>query len=123
VGDGDEVPIHIGEAGSWFGEYGLLSEGSPSIGSVVADGPTRIAFLAVAEFERIVTDEPRYYREFARLLVGRFALLFRYMAASQGLAPREWLWRRIEGLAAMRLDDAPSAARSASTCRRLNWRR
>jgi CRP-like cAMP-binding protein len=106
VGDGDEVLVHVGEPGIWFGEFPLLS-GQPSVGSIIADAAVRALFLPVGEFQRIVEDEPRYYREFNRLMWERYALLFRFMAEAQGLAPEAWLRSRLVGVAEVQRGERP----------------
>lgn len=98
VGDGDEVLMHIGEPGLWFGEYPLLS-GLPSVGSVISDTSVRVLFLPAEQYERIVDAEPRYYRHFNRLLCERFALCYRFLAEAQALAPEAWLLSRLVGIA------------------------
>jgi len=106
VGDAREVLVDVGEAGYWFGNYGTLSGGAPSIGSIVATAPVRALFLPLAAFERIVDDDPGYYREFARGLTDRFAHMYRYLVEAQGLAPEEWLRTRLLDLAHVRRGDA-----------------
>lgn len=106
--DAAETLIHVGEAGFWFGDHGTLAR-VPSIGSIIADSAVRTLFLSVAEFERIVDDEPRYFRAFADLLFERYALLFRYMGDTHSLAREQWLHVRLADLAAMQRGDAPSA--------------
>ena len=108
IGDSKEVLIHLGEAGLWFGDYAMMA-GSPSIGSIVADSRVRTLFLPVAEFERIVADEPRHYRAFAALLIERYEQLYRYMAEAQGLAPEERLRTRLTDLALLRRRDGDSS--------------
>ena len=98
VGDGDEVLMHVGEPGIWFGEYPLLS-GQPAVGSIVADTAVRTLFLPKADFDRIVDAEPRYYREFNQLQCERFALSYRLLAVARGLSPEEWLHQRLAGVA------------------------
>jgi CRP-like cAMP-binding protein len=93
----DEVLLHVGEPGLWFGEYPMLAR-APSIGSVVADTATRALFLSATEFRRIVDAEPRYYWPFCELLCERFALLYKYVAEARGLAPEEWLRERLAGI-------------------------
>ena len=104
VGDAHDILIHIGEVGFWFGDHGTMT-GAPSIGSIAADSLVRVLFLTVSEFERIVEDEPRYFRAFAGLLFERYALLFRYMGETHSLAAEEWLHIRLADLAAMRRCD------------------
>jgi CRP-like cAMP-binding protein len=98
IGDSDEVLMHIGEPGLWFGEYPLLS-GQPAIGSIAADGAVRTLFLPKAAFDRIVEAEPRFYRAFNLLLCERFALSFRLLAEARGLSPEDWLRQRLAGVA------------------------
>jgi len=107
VGDAHEVLIHVGDVGFWFGEHGTMA-GMPSIGSIVADAPVRVLVLPLFEFERIVEDEPRYFRAFADLLFDRYAVLFRYMGEMHSLASEEWLRTRLADLAAMRRGDLPT---------------
>lgn len=107
VSDGDEVLIHVGEPGIWFGEFPLLS-GQPSVGSVIADAAARALFLPVAEFQRLVDGEPRYYREFNRLMWERYALRFRFMAEAQGLAPEARLRSRLIGVAEVQRGERPA---------------
>ena len=107
VGDADEVLIHVGEAGLWFGVYGLLS-GAPSIGSVITDAATQVLILPIAEFGRIVEEEPRYYRHFAALALQHYALLYRYVAEGHGLPREELLCRRLVDLAEFRRRDNPT---------------
>jgi CRP-like cAMP-binding protein len=113
VGDGDEVLMHVGEPGIWFGEYPLLS-GQPSIGSVIAGAAVRTLFLSRVEFDRIVEEEPRYYRAFNLLQCERFALSFRLLAEARGLPPEEWLRQRLAGVAEVQRQDAASSARPAT---------
>lgn len=100
VGDGDEVLILVAEPGFWFGEYAVYS-GNRSIGSLIADSQDRALMLTVQQFERIVADEPRYFRHFANLLLEHFAYLFRYVAEGHGLPPEDWLCIRLADMAAM----------------------
>ena len=93
----EEVLLHVGEPGLWFGEYPMLARG-PSIGDVVADTTTRTLFLPASEFRRIVDAEPRYLGPFCELLCERFALLYKYVAEARGLAPEEWLRERLAGI-------------------------
>jgi CRP-like cAMP-binding protein len=108
VGEGEEVLLHVGEPGVWFGEYPLLSS-QPSVGSVIADSDSRALFLPAAEFERIVDADPRYLRPFAALLAERFAFLYRYLAQAHGLAPEEMLHTRLKGVIEMQRRDQPSS--------------
>lgn len=64
--------------------------------------------MTVKEFERIVREEPGYFRAFADLLFERYADLFRYLADSHGLAPEEWLRTRLIDHAAVMRRDNPA---------------
>lgn len=105
VGESDEALIHVGEPGFWFGEHGMLS-GWPAIASIVATTNARVLLLPIAEFKRIVADEPRYYPDFAALLYERYATVFRYASEARAVAAEEWLWTRLQDLAAIRRSDA-----------------
>lgn len=97
VGESEEVLLHVGEPGLWFGEYPLLS-GERSIGSVVAAVPSRTLFLSAREFEALIDEHPGHLRHFSRLLAYRFAVAFRFLAESHGLRPEDWLLSRLEGI-------------------------
>lgn len=105
VGESDEALIHVGEPGFWFGEHGLLS-GRPAIASIVATTNARVLLLPQSEFRRIVADEPRYYPDFAALLFERYATVFRYASEARAVAAEDWLWTRLQDLAAIRRNDA-----------------
>lgn len=105
VGDVDEALIHVGEPGFWFGEHGMLA-GKPAIASIVATTSVRVLLLPGAEFQRIVTDEPRHFALFARLLFERYATVFRYASEARALAAEDWLWTRLQDLAAIRRREA-----------------
>ena len=100
AGDADEIHVYVGEAGFWVGKFAVLAR-LPSISSVVAHSAVRTPFLPAAEFERIVGDEPRYFRAFADLSFERHALLFRHLVEARGLAPKGRLRTRLVDLAAM----------------------
>ncbi len=108
VGDGrQEVVIWVGEPGFWFGDYALLAR-VPSIASIVAETDVTTLALSMAALERIVRDEPRYFRCFADLLFERYADLLRYLAESHGLHGEDWLRTRLVDLAATMRRDNPS---------------
>lgn len=114
IGDAEEVLMHVGEPGFWFGEYPLLS-GQPSVGSVIADTDSRLLFLPAAEFERIVDAEPRYLRPFAALQAERFGMLYRYLAQAYGLAPEEVLHTRLKGAVELHRLGQPSSGPAVVT--------
>ncbi len=105
IAESGQALIHVGEPGMWFGEHGLLS-GQPALASIVAAANARTLLLPVADFQRIVTDEPRYYPLFAALLFERYATVFRYASEARAVPAEDWLWTRLQDLAATRRLDA-----------------
>jgi CRP/FNR family transcriptional regulator, cyclic AMP receptor protein len=105
VGESDEALIHVAEPGFWFGEHGMLS-GKPAIATIVATVNARVLLLPTPEFQRIVNDEPRHYPHFATLLYERYATVFRYASEARAVAAEDWLWTRLQDLAAIRRRDA-----------------
>lgn len=103
-----EVPIQLGEPGFWCGDYAVFT-GANSIGSIIADTPVTTLALSVAQFERIVREEPGHFRAFAGLLFERYADMFRYLGESHGLAREEWLRTRLADLAAVMRRDNPAS--------------
>jgi CRP-like cAMP-binding protein len=103
----EEVVIWVGEPGFWFGDYAVFAR-TPSIGSIIAETDVTTLSLSTTAFERIVRDEPEYFRCFAALLFGRYADLFRYLAESHGLHTEDWLRTRLVDLAATMRRDNPS---------------
>ena len=115
VGDEqEEMLIQLGEPGFWFGDYAVYA-GANSIGSIVADTAVTTLALTVGEFERIVREEPAYFRAFADLLFERYADLFRYLGESRGLAPEDWLRTRLIDLAAIMRRDNPGVGAGVIT--------
>ena len=107
--DGRDLALHIGAEGFWVGDYGVLS-GGPTVGGTVADTRVRALFLPIAEFERIVEEEPRHYRAFMDLLLARYRHVFASFAEMQGLATEERLLKWLAAIAAMWRDDRPTDA-------------
>lgn len=105
VGESDEALIHVAEPGFWFGEHGMLS-GKPAIATIVATTNVRALLLPAAEFQRIVAAEPRHYPCFAALLYERYSTVFRYASEARAVAAEDWLWTRLQDLAAIRRRDA-----------------
>lgn len=98
VGEEREVLVHVGGPGLWTGEYSMLS-GGRSVGSVIADAPTQALFLSVAQWRRLIDEEPRWLTHFAALMAARFATAFRAYADAQGLTRDEWVHTRLQQLA------------------------
>lgn len=105
IAESEQALIHVGEPGLWFGEHGMLS-GRPALASIVTTTNVRTLLLPVAEFQRIVAEEPRCYPQFAALLFERFATVFRYASEARSVPAEDWLWTRLQDLAASRRLDA-----------------
>ena len=108
LADGRDAPIHVGGRGFWCGDYATIAD-QPTIGSTIADTRVHTLFLSAAEFERIVDEEPRYYRAFMALLLERYARVFGSVAELHGLPSEERLRRRLESIAAFWRDDLPTS--------------
>lgn len=107
ISNGRDLLVHVGSAGFWVGDYGAIS-GQTTIGSTIAETPVRALFLPVAEFERIVGDEPRYFRPFMNLLLDRYRSMLASVAELQGLPSEERLRRRLVSIASFWRDGAPA---------------
>lgn len=100
IGDTGEFFFHLGGPGFWFGESGLLNQKYAVI-TATARTKVRTLFLPATSFEQIVDNEPRYYRQFVKLLLFRQAILFRTLGQSNTLPPEEILRIRLADLSDM----------------------
>jgi CRP/FNR family transcriptional regulator, cyclic AMP receptor protein len=91
---GDEVLLHIGEPGFWFGDFAVIT-GRRTIASVIADSDVRTLMLSKARFDRIVADEPHFYKGFVSLIADRFAVMIKFLAEAHLLAPEDRLRARL----------------------------
>jgi CRP-like cAMP-binding protein len=98
--DGEDL-IHVGEPGFWIGEYSLLTGDAAVVGTVAATA-SRLLLLPRREFERLVDEEPRWFRPFAMLSLQRHALIIRQLADTRSLAPDERLRTRLADLVELR---------------------
>jgi CRP/FNR family transcriptional regulator, cyclic AMP receptor protein len=105
AGMDDEGLVYVGGQGFWFGEYAVLMDAPEVLVSVIARTKARILFLPKAEFERIVRDEPRYFREFAKLAFARMAALLRAYAQASSLAPEERLRGQLALLTQLKIEE------------------
>jgi CRP-like cAMP-binding protein len=96
-----EVLLHVGDPGLWFGEISVLT-GKPSLVAVAAHTDVRLLLLPIQEIERIVAEDPRRYRDFARLAIERYAMLVRRSADTHGLAPEDLLVSRLDEIVGLR---------------------
>jgi CRP-like cAMP-binding protein len=102
AGAGNECLLHVGGPGMWFGEVAVLS-GRDTAVTARALTEAEILVLPPAEFERIVEQEPRYYRPLAMPALQRSQILLRMIAGSQNLSPEQYLRLRLADLAEMRM--------------------
>lgn len=101
VADNDPALMHVGGPGFWFGEVSVLL-GDASVVTVVAQTPVEVLVLPRAAFDAIVTEEPRYYPTFARLVFERYRVLMRFLAEARRLSPDDRLRIRLADLAELR---------------------
>ena len=101
VGRDSEDLIHVGEPGFWIGEYSLLT-GDAAVVGTVATTAARVLLLPRREFERLVEEEPRWFRPFAMLALQRQALLVRQLSDTRSLPPEDRLRTRLADLVELR---------------------
>lgn len=105
AGVGDEGLVYVGEQGFWFGEYAVLMDAPEVLVSVIARTKARILFLPKAEFEGIVRDEPRYFRDFAKLALARAAVFLKAYVQASSLAPETRLRGQLALLTQLKLEE------------------
>jgi CRP/FNR family cyclic AMP-dependent transcriptional regulator len=105
AGAENECRLHVGGPGMWFGEVAVLS-GRDTAVTARALTEAKILVLPPAEFERIVEQEPRYYRPLAMLALQRSQIMLRNIAGSQNLSPEQYLRLRLADLAEMWIGDS-----------------
>jgi CRP/FNR family cyclic AMP-dependent transcriptional regulator len=91
---GDDVLLHIGEPGFWFGDFAVIT-GRKTIASVIADADVRALMLSKARFDSMVADEPQFYKGFISLIADRFAVMIKFLAEAHLLAPEDRLRARL----------------------------
>lgn len=101
VGADDEDLIHVAEPGFWIGEYSLLT-GDVAVVTTVATTAARVLLLPRRDFERLVDEEPRWFRPFAVLALTRYALLVRQLSDTRSLSPEDRLRTRLADLVQLR---------------------
>jgi len=101
VGSDDEILVHVGEPGFWFGEIGVLGADGAAV-SALAQTAVRALLLPRIEFERIVEEDPRSYRPLARLAIDRYVTALGFLAQVGGLSPETRLRHRLADLAELR---------------------
>lgn len=86
VRPGDETLLFICEPGFWFGEYAVLT-GERTLVSAIAKTRARLLMPPNCEFDRIVEEEPRYYRHFAALGLMHAATFLEAFTHASSLEP------------------------------------
>ena len=103
----DEGLVYVGEQGFWFGEYALLMDAPEVLVTVIARTKAWILLLPKAEFEAIVRDEPRYFRDFAKLALARSAVYLKAYVQASSLAPETRLRGQLALLTQLRIEEQP----------------
>ena len=98
--DGEDL-IHVAEPGFWIGEYSLLT-GDAAVVGTVATTAVRMLLLPRREFERMVDEEPRWFRPFAMLALQRLELMIRQLSDTRSLSPEDRLRTRLADLVDLR---------------------
>jgi CRP/FNR family transcriptional regulator, cyclic AMP receptor protein len=83
---GEESLLFICEPGFWFGEYAVLTN-EKTLVSAIAKTRVRLLILPKREFDRIVEEEPRYYRHFAALGLEHAATFLKAFTHASSLEP------------------------------------
>lgn len=100
LASGSQVLIQVGGPGTWFGDWSVLAD-RPALNTTSAVTPCRVAVLPMAEFRRLVDEEPRWYREFNRYLLDNVATYYEAHVAHAGLSAEGWLRHRLAAIAAV----------------------
>jgi CRP-like cAMP-binding protein len=101
AGTEEQVLVHVAEPGFWFGEVGVLA-GRAAVVSILAETAVRTVLLPTAELEKIVEEEPGFYRPLAGLAIERYATVLGFLAQVGGLSAEASLRQRLADLVALR---------------------
>lgn len=104
VRQGDESLLWIAEPGTWFGEFAVLT-GERILVTVIAKTPTRLLLLPRTEFDRIITDEPLYFRHFAMLAIRRISNYLMAYIHANSLEPEARLRGQLFVLSQLKIDE------------------
>ena len=105
AGAANECLLHVGGPGMWFGEVSVLIRRETAVTARTLTD-TEILVLPSAEFERIVEENPHYYRSFATPALQRSQIMLRMIAGSQNLSPEQYLRLRLADLAELWISDS-----------------
>jgi CRP-like cAMP-binding protein len=101
---GDESLLWIAEPGTWFGEYAVLADERILV-TAIAKTPTRLLVLPKAELDRIINDEPLYFRHFAMLAIGRISKYVMAYIHANSLEPEARLRGQLFVLSQLKIDE------------------
>lgn len=101
---GDEALLFICEPGSWFGEYAVLT-GEKTLVTVIAKAKTRLLIIPKVEIDRMVAEEPLYFRCFAMLAIGRMSALLKSYIHLSSLEPEARLRGQLHVLSQMKIEE------------------
>lgn len=102
---GAQALIHVAGPGFWFGEIGIFT--GDTLISATAQTPVRAFVLPKPAYDRILGEEPRYFKDFAQMTIERYRLLLRFLAETLSLAPDVRLRIRLADLADIQRRDTP----------------
>jgi len=107
-GDEDETLIHVAGPGSWIGVASLL--GTAPLVTSVASTPGRVVLLTRAQFENLVREYPRFYRDLTAVLIAFTDAALTLLANTRELTSESRVCAQIAAMAEMWARDAPSRA-------------
>lgn len=101
---GDESLLWIAEPGSWFGEYGVLTNEKILV-TAIAKTPTRLLVLPKTVLDQIVNDEPLYFRHFAMLAMRRISTYLMSYIHATSFEPEARLRGQLFVLSQLKIDE------------------
>lgn len=91
---GREALLTVAEPVTWFGEITLF-DGLPRTHDAIAAGPTTLLRVPQKALERLLQEQPRYWRDFALLMAQKLRLSFLNVEALSLLPAAPRLARRL----------------------------
>lgn len=77
--DGLEITAHRADPGHWIGDLALIA-GQTRLVSVIAATQSRLVHVPARALQKLLDDEPRFYKEFYELTYSNFSLTLRLLA-------------------------------------------
>jgi CRP-like cAMP-binding protein len=78
--EGRAVVLWAADPGFWFGVRDLFAGQAVRYGAAMAASASHVFHLPIKEFQRIVSDDPRYTGNFAMIMSHNFLLALRYIS-------------------------------------------